>query len=1083
MLQRWLFLAAYACSGLAGLIYEVSWTRLLTLYMGHTTAAASAVVAAFMGGLALGAGLGGRVVSQLTRRECLVAYIALEIVVVLIAVVLPFELSIFTPILSASYQDGAPGLLFPAVRLLSCLAMMFVPAVALGATFPVAVRWYVSGTRTGASVGRSGGALYAANTAGAAAGALVAGFVLIPAIGVTRTTMVGVAASTLAIVAVLVLLEFRGNVGDEALPAVVTDMALDRDDKRRERRRRREKAKGEVVAAAPAEVAPSWLAAGVLGVTGLASLIYEIAWTRVLSLTIGPTIYAFSATLAVLIAGLACGSAIGAWVAGRTRSPATWLALILAAAAMAASWACTLAGGEVPRRVAEQVAASPDSFDRLLTRGAMLIAALIFPTAACLGAAFPLAFATMPEKETDRAVTARLGLVYSINTVGAVAGSLLAGFVFIPHLGLQQTLHLVSALLILASMVVVCWGPLTNAGRLIGTAAMIAGMTLLAFAPPWDRELLASGGYIYAPYVPKVMDLESALKAGTLLYYREGASATVSVKKLTGTLSLAIDGKVDASTRSDMLTQKIVAHLPLLLHEHPKDICVIGLGSGVTLGSVLRHPAVEHADVVELSPEVVEASQYFAEFSHHALEDPRTRLILGDGRSHLLLSKKQYDVIISEPSNPWIAGVASLFTREFFAAARNRLAPGGIICQWAHTYNISDRDLRSIVATFTSVFPNGTVWMIGDEDVLLVASASPLDARLANVALGWQAPAVAADLAEVGAREPFALWSLFVGGPAELSRYANGSTVLTDDRSALEFSAPRELHSNAAGDNAANLVALLGGRDGPPIVRRARQEATAAEWRNRGAMMFKSDMFSAAYDDDERALAIDPGDRAALRGLVESAVMAGRTADALGRVKAIGEGRPATVERFLAQSRLLAALGISDEAVAAAKAANRVAAPGLEAADAHEQLASLYADASKLPELDAEVDMLRSAAPDRAAAFYYAAVSRFLHGQFADTVALTTKAIAADPAYAATYDLAGAAYTKVGDLRAARNAFELSLRANAHDSSAYANLGLLELSVGSRAEAARDFAEALWLDPHSTPAREGLARTRGQAAE
>ena len=137
------------------------------------------------------------------------------------------------------------------------------------------------------------------------------------------------------------------------------------------------------------------------------------------------------------------------------------------------------------------------------------------------------------------------------------------------------------------------------------------------------------------------MDLESALKAGTLLYYREGAAATVSVKRLTGTLSLAIDGKVDASNRSDMLTQKVVAHLPLLLHERPRDICIIGLGSGVTLGAALRHP-IDHADVVELSPEVVEASRYFVAENHHALDDPRTHLIVGDGRSHLLLSKKQY---------------------------------------------------------------------------------------------------------------------------------------------------------------------------------------------------------------------------------------------------------------------------------------------------------------------------------------------------------------------------------------------------------------------------------------------------------
>ena len=256
-----------------------------------------------------------------------------------------------------------------------------------------------------------------------------------------------------------------------------------------------------------------------------------------------------------------------------------------------------------------------------------------------------------------------------------------------------------------------------------------------------------------------------------MLYYREGASATVSVKKLTGTTTLAVDGKVDASNRGDMLTQKLVAHLPLLVHENPRDVAIIGLGSGVSVGAALRHP-IARADVLEISPEVVEASRYFTAENHDALSDPRTNLIVGDGRSHLLLTRRQYDVIISEPSNPWIAGVAALFTREFFEGARARLAPGGILCQWANAYNISDPDLRSIIATFISVFPHGTVWLIGGDDVLMMASDGPLDERLERVRDAWSRPGVAEDLALVSVMEPFSLWSLYAGGPAELQRYA-----------------------------------------------------------------------------------------------------------------------------------------------------------------------------------------------------------------------------------------------------------------------------------------------------------------------
>src|SRR4029453_11410116 len=187
------------------------------------------------------------------------------------------------------------------------------------------------------------------------------------------------------------------------------------------------------------------------------------------------------------------------------------------------------------------------------------------------------------------------------------------------------------------------------------------------------------------------------------------------------------DGKVDASNAGDMLTQRLLAHLPLLLHPNPQRVAILGLGSGVTLGSALTH-GVSPGPALEISPEVVAASQFFNEENHRALENPRTRLIVGDGRTHLTLGREQYDVIVSEPSNPWMAGIASLFTREFFEAARARLGPGGVLCQWAHTYDISRRDLQSIVATFLSVFPEGTLWMVGDADVLLIGSTESLDA-------------------------------------------------------------------------------------------------------------------------------------------------------------------------------------------------------------------------------------------------------------------------------------------------------------------------------------------------------------------
>jgi spermidine synthase len=1091
----WLFLLAYTCSGVAGLVYEVSWTRLLTLYIGHSTAAAAAVVAAFLGGLALGAAWGGAVASRWTRDRALGAYVVLEMGVALAALSLPLAVRALTPVLSWAYGGDGSGLLFPTVRLLTCLIVVLLPAAALGATFPMAIRWFASETGHAA---RLSGALYALNTAGAAIGAMLAGFVLIPAIGLSGTTLVGVAGSVTAAAAVWIVRQAsRTNPGDAARVAAAPAAP------RPGGKARAAKA----TAAAPApETTPDarWLAAVVLGISGFASLAHEIAWTRILALVFGPTTYAFAATLTAVIAGVAIGSAAGSWLVGRTRQPGAWLATMLALGAVTTSYTYSLAGQRFPALVAEQMAGADDPFAQLLRQGLLLTAALIMPTAICLGAAFPLALAlTDVRSDGAHTITRHFGIVYATNTLGAVSGSLAAGFVLIPRLGLQGTLQLVSGLLIAAAVLVLVRTAHAWSTRAPGLLASAAAVLVLVFSPAWDRALLASGPYMYAPFVPADLDLETQLKAGELLYYREGASATVSVKRLTGTTTLAVDGKVDASNRGDMLTQKLIAHLPLLVHEAPRQVAIIGLGSGVTAGAALTHP-IARADVLEISPEVVEASAFFTGENRDAMKDPRIRLIVEDGRSHLQLSRDQYDVIISEPSNPWIAGVAALFTQEFFEAARSRLAPGGVLCHWANAYNISEPDLRAIVATFQSVFPQGTVWLVGGDDVLMLASDGPLDDRLARMAEHWDRPGVRTDLASVEVRDPFSLWSLFVAGPTELARYGAGADLLNDDTMQLEFSAPRELHNRRAGDNVATLTALYADEAAPATVRHARTTAGVVEWRNRGAMMAKADVFGRASDDYFAALRHDLTDAESLEGFVRTALITGRSSDALTRLRERVErqtpgpqdgteppGRreapPGSPERrdfspgdthprvLVAVSKLQAASGSRDDALASARRAAEVAQTNPAG---FEQLASLYADAGDTVRLDEAVDALRRIGPDAAPALYYAAVSQLLHGNLPQAMVLAERGIALHPKYAALYDLAGAVYTKMGQVFRARWAFNQSLSYDAHDSTAYENLGLLALEEGDLATARNYFAEALWLVPDSRIARQGLARIR-----
>ena len=1044
-----LFLLAYTCSGLAGLIYEVSWTRLLTLYIGHTTAAASAVVAAFLGGLALGAWGGGRVAARLTPTRSLWVYAALEGLVVLAALAMPHELRALTPLLSRAYADGSPSWWFPMVRLATCVALVCLPALALGATFPLAVRWCVHRTTDAA---RITGALYAMNTVGATVGAICAGFSLIPSIGVSGTIHVGMAASLCAAGMVAVVAWRSGRMDAPALTSVASGL--------------RHAPAIDSVSEGPVH---QGLAIAVLGLSGCASLIHEIAWTRILALLLGPTTYAFAATLAAVVAGVAMGSGLGTWVTSRrqTGRHALWLALTLGAGALAVTVTAWLAGDAVPRAVAQQVAQAPDAFTAVTRRGMLLTALLIVPPACCLGLAFPLGLALAGG--TDRSAARRFGLIYAVNTVGAVSGTLLAGFVLIPALGLPTTLAVAAFLLIAAGWLVVTWGPLAGRARVGAYAMLVIAAVATAIAPEWNRALLASGVYLYAPFVPKDLDLHAQLTAGDLLYYKDGAPATVSVKRLTGTTTLAVDGKTDASNRSDMLTQALVAHLPLLLHPDPRHVAVVGLGSGVTLGAALAHPVTD-VDVVEISPEVVDASRFFERENRRALADPRTHLIVGDGRSHLLLSRRQYDVIISEPSNPWIAGVAALFTREFFEGARARLAPGGVICQWAHTYTMSEQDLRAIVATFIAVFPQGSAWMVNDNDLLMVASLDPIEPRLATLDAHWTRGQAAESLAAVGAVEPFTVLSLYAGGPDALARFANHAPVLDDDRMRLEFSAPREIHNREASRNDVSFASTVDAAQAPAVVRDARARATAVQWLHRAQMMTKADAHALAYDDYVQALTLDPTLAPALAGLARTAVLTGRASDALSWVKSLTAAQP-TAASHVATSMLLEAAHLHADAVAEVQPHCEAPTPSVATC---EQWATLMADAGDGRGLAPVVARLQTVAPAGAATHYFTGVSALMAGDARGALDAAARAFAADPTYAATYDLAGAARTKLGQTAEAAAAFETSLSFDPHDSTAYTNLGLLALMNGQAVKAADLFAQALWLTPTSEAARRGF---------
>src|SRR5687768_10635232 len=1060
-MRRGPFLVLFAVSGAAALIYEVVWTRLLTLYLGHGLAAASAVLAAFMGGLAAGAGAAGRTAGRFTQVKALRVYAGLEIAIAMLAVLMPFALIAVRPLLAAAYADGAGGATFALLRLVISVLLLCVPAACMGATFPIASRWMVRAASTAA---QDAGVLYAANTLGAAAGAVLAGFSLIPALGLSGTTYVGMTLNVIAAAGAWVI----ARKAPEAEPVGSREPG----------------AGNRIQAPSPKPQAPSrkpqapsrepqapWLAAIALGASGFASLTLQVVWTRLLVQILGPTTYAFSTVVAIFIVGIAGGAAIASRLVSRVHAGAGLACALLISAGLALAAASAVDWSLLT--IAEIVSRPNYGFDDVLQRQVVLVTGLLLPMTLAFGAAFPFAVglatgSTSAKATADESVTEHISLVYAVNTIGAILGSLLSGFVLIPALGLHDTIRLVAALATTVAVVILIRTARAG-GRTLGFALAGGVAVAIAMVPEWDRLLLSSGAYKYAPAM-RGQSLQTALTAGELVSYREGSTGTVTVRRLTGTTSLAIDGKVDASNAGDMLTQRLLAHMPLLLHPDPKRAAILGLGSGVTLGSALTHP-LDAVTVLEISREVVEASKYFAIENHNALDDPRTRLIVGDGRTHLMLGRQQFDVIVSEPSNPWMAGIASLFTREFFEGARDRLTPGGVLCQWAHTYDISQDDLQSIVATFLSVFPNGTLWLVGDADVLLLGSTEPLETRIGGIAEGMNRPGVAADLATVGVRGPFSLTSLFVAHGEALKDWANGAPLQTDDRSQLEFSGPRSIFGASRDDNAEGLRQLAAASPRPAAVAAAIASATPADWRDRGLMFLQADANRPAYTDLVRALEANPDDPVALDAMTRAAANLNRVADAQAVLTRLASD-PSRTPAKLALSRVLASQGNVDEAVRipfTVLQANPSNVPALE------QLASVLSDIGDTSRLEPVVARLVKEAPQSAWAHYYAASLFFLQNRQDMALRAARNAVALDPQHAKAHNLIGACLASMGQTDAARTAFETSIKADPREPGTYTNLATLELQSGNRDRAIRYFTEALTVDPLSQSAREGLA--------
>ncbi|HSG05544.1 MAG TPA: fused MFS/spermidine synthase, partial [Nitrospiria bacterium] len=350
------------------------------------------------------------------------------------------------------------------------------------------------------------------------------------------------------------------------------------------------------------------------------------------------------------------------------------------------------------------------------------ITVMILPTL-LIGATFPCAV-QLVARQISR-IGKDVGFVYSYNTIGAIVGSFIAGFFMIPLIGSEATIRVgvvVNFLVGFGVLFVFYSAFQMRLGVIVSSG--LAVLIVFSF-PHWDPRVMTSGIRIYAPsYAKTFSTLGDVLQDEEILFKKDGISSTVSIHKRAGITFLRVNGKTDASNGSDMGTQLLVGHLPSLLHPNPRSAFIVGLGSGVTPGAIARYP-LERIDVVEIEPAMVEASSFFVAENRGVLSDPRVKLHHGDAKNVLLRSDEKYDLIINEPSNPWINGIATLFTEEFFALTRSRLNPEGVMVQWLQGYALSREDMRTVIATFLKVYPHASLWQASNVDYILVGGDGP----------------------------------------------------------------------------------------------------------------------------------------------------------------------------------------------------------------------------------------------------------------------------------------------------------------------------------------------------------------------
>ncbi|MFP6638785.1 MAG: fused MFS/spermidine synthase [Myxococcota bacterium] len=757
--QRMLIYLLFFLSGSTGLAYEIIWSRKLTLIFGGTVYAVSTVLTVFFSGLALGAILIGREMDR--GRNPIKTYVLLEILIGLFGIGSPLLfLGIDTIYYHVQPLVGSSLAGLTAIRFILSFLALIVPTTLMGATLPVLVKLVV---RADQDVATNAGRLYAVNTLGAALGTILATIMFIPLMGVNgslyATGLVNL------IIAATAFVIFRG-------------------------------ARAEPTRTARVEYLHTPLERYVLilfGIVGFISMVYQVAWIRLLIQITGSTIYTFGLMLSVFIVGVGLGSQIATYLLRWIRNSLLAF-VVIEIAASAYSLLLVNYFDRLPLLFTSLALEQSGGFTSILLLKVLINAiVLLFPTL-MFGAAFPIVASIFAGRAARSG--GDIGSVYSFNTIGGVFGSFTAGFFILPSLGTQTTIVAtsVAGLVVAALATARLERPFQKGAAFVACGGVLLASVVLY--KPWNV------GYINAaPYLLQYPSLEGMLDIADsrILYYDEGINVNVAVTGKQKPETIYINGKPMASTLlTDKANQYLLGHLPMLLHPDPKRSMVIGLGAGMTFGALVRYG--EPSDVIEISPEVVAGARMFGEHNRNVLDRPEANVIFDDGRNYLSTTRQKYDVITEDPLDPFFMGSGHLYDLEHFQNARQALNPGGIMSQYLPLYQVGLPEARIIVKTFASVFPYVTGWFAFN-DLILIGSEKPLLIDLESLRRRMARPEIAQDLREVGIDNEYDFLANYLFGAEAIEEIGAGLPLNTDDYPIIEFMTPKALLGRTTAKN------------------------------------------------------------------------------------------------------------------------------------------------------------------------------------------------------------------------------------------------------------------------------------------